>query len=470
VRQSASTLERTLCLVLAAIIVTAVPSITRAQPSDTLVAEPLLPDNGPAVQPWPETPTENWWTAPVALDESGAGQPFDGPAFEQSKLTGDWFGQRTALWKNGITLDASTTQFYQGVTSGGLEQSFPYGGRNDYFLGLDGQKLGLWQGLYVNLHGETRYGESANFNTGAFSPVNGMLALPVDHGSVTAFTRVKFTQYLTPNTLIYAGKINLFDEIRQPFTKSTVLDGFVNMSLIFNMIFARTLPYSTLGAGFVYLQNEESILSLAVYDTNNTPTVSGFDTFFNNGATVFWAGNLPTRLFGLPGHQGVSGTYSSGRYTNLQPSPYLDPLEGLAIPLPPKSGSWSVTYNFSQAVHVSPDDPQRMWGVFGNFGFADSNPNTVRRFASAGISGASPLATRAGDTFGIGYFYLGLSDLLKQSAPPGKPLGNEHGVELYYNARITPSFQLTPDLQVIEPFQQQDRTAFIFGLRAKLDF
>ena len=167
-------------------------------------------------------------------------------------MTGDWFGLRTRLRDCGVTIDVSTTQFYQGVTSGGLDRSFFYGGRNDYFLTLDGEKLGLWKGFSVKIHGESRYGSSANFSTGALSPVNEYLLVPGSTGTVSGLTGMKFTQVLSENTLVYAGKINLLDEILQPLTGATGLEGFQNVSLIFNPILARTLPYSTFGAGFVY--------------------------------------------------------------------------------------------------------------------------------------------------------------------------------------------------------------------------
>jgi porin len=70
----------------------------------------------------------------------------------------------------------------------------------------------------------------------------------------------------------------------------------------------------------------------------------------------------------------------------------------------------------------------------------------------------------------VGYFYLGVSDVLKQSAQPLAALGDEHGVELYYNARVTPWLQVTPDLQIIKPFQQQADTAVVVGVRARIDF
>jgi porin len=129
-----------------------------------------------------------------------------------------------------------------------------------------------------------------------------------------------------------------------------------------------------------------------------------------------------------------------------------------------------LAYNFDQALYVTRDDAKRVWGVFGSLGIADDNPNPIQWYANAGISGASPLATRKRDTFGIGYFHLGISGPLRQSAQPFSPLGNEDGFEMYYNARLTPWFQMTPDLQVLNPFEQQAKAALVLGLRGKLDF
>jgi porin len=127
-------------------------------------------------------------------------------------------------------------------------------------------------------------------------------------------------------------------------------------------------------------------------------------------------------------------------------------------------------YLFDQAVWVSPDDPKRVWGVFGKLGISDGNPNPVRWNAGGGISGASPIPGRARDTFGVGFYHLEISSALKRSATPLTPLRNEQGVELYYNARVTPWFQFTPDLQIIRPFEKTVDTALVVGFRAKLDF
>jgi porin len=395
--------------------------------------------------------------------------PFGGPLCKRTKLVGDCFCIRPALASHGITLDVSTTQFYQGVTNGGLEQSFPYGGRNDYFLNMDGGKLGLWKGSFITLHGESRYGESANLMTGALMPVNMMLMVPQPIGSVSGLSGVKLTQFLSEDVLVYAGKINTFDDFRQPLTGAGTLNGFQNTALMFNPVYARTVPYSTFGAGFARLHHHEPVFAAAVFDTNTTPTVSGFDTFFDNGATTFLQLNLPTNFFCLPGHQGVSGTYSSGTYTILSRSAYLDPIDVGFVPTP-KTGSWCLTYNVDQAFHVSPDDPRRKWGLFGNLGLADDNPSPIRWFASAGVSGASTIRGRKADSFGVGYFYLGVSDRLKDLAPILLPRRDEQGVELYYNVAVTPWCQITPDLQVIMPFRDGVDPSLLVGLRAKIDF
>jgi porin len=387
----------------------------------------------------------------------------------RQKLTGDWLGRRSTLAESGFSFDVNTTQYYQGVASGGVEQGFEYGGRNDYFLNVDGEKAGLWKGAFVTLHGETRYADSVNPYAGALVPPNLALALP-DPSDVTALTGVKFTQFLSESSLVYTGKINTFDDFKQPLTGAGLTDGFMNMSLMVNPIVVRTVPYSTFGAGFVKLHNMQPIFSLSVFDTNNTPTVSGFDTFFDNGATILSSLNLQTGFMGLPGHQGILAIYSTGKYTNLSPTGYFNTGGGIVIESAPKNGSWALGYNFDQAFYVSSTDPRKRWGVFGNLGMADDNPSPIRWTGNVGLAGTSPIAGRSADTFGIGYYYTGLSGALKDFAPVLLPLGDEQGGELYYRIAATPWCQVTPNLQLVEPFRDRVDSSLLVGLRARIDF
>jgi porin len=176
--------------------------------------------------------------------------PFDGPWYSRPKLTGGWCGGRDRLRDNGLTFDVSSTAYYQGTASGGLRDAFRFGGRNDYLLNVDGQKAGLWQGLFINVHGETVYGDSPNLFTGAVVPVNIGRAHPVFAGTASGLTAVKFTQALSEDFVLFGGKINTIDNVQQPFMPGRGLDaGFMNAAFVWNPILGRTMNYSTFGAG-----------------------------------------------------------------------------------------------------------------------------------------------------------------------------------------------------------------------------
>lgn len=407
---------------------------------------------------------------PTLIPIPGSQTVLSGPLGGRQYLGGDWMGYRSTWADNGVTADISTTQYYQGIAAGGLQQGFRYGGRNDYFVDIDGDKCGLWQGLLVSLHGETRYGQTIDRMTGAFMPTNLMLDVPQNYGSVTALTAFKVTQYLSDDMLVYGGRLNMFDTFSQPITGATALNGFINTAMMFNPVYGRTVPYSTYGAGFVYLQDKHPLFSISILNTANTPTVSGFDSFFTNGATIFSALNLPTRFLDLPGHQGVAGTYCTGTFSDLQPTAYYDLNLGPGFKVAPSTGSWCFAYSFDQALYASPQDPKRIWGVFGNFGVSDGNPNPAQRFLNLGVSGTSLIEQRPQDSFGIGYYYLNVTTVLKDISPPALGLKNEQGLELYYNVAVTPWFHLTPDVQLIDPFKQFADSSFVLGMRGKIDF
>jgi Carbohydrate-selective porin len=403
--------------------------------------------------------------------------PFDGPWDSRLKLTGDWGGLRDQLRDHGVTLDISETTYYQGTVSGGLEDGFEFGGRADYVLNVDGQKAGLWPGFFINLHGETVYGDSVNLFTGAIVPVNIGRAHPVFSGTAGALTSARFTQALSENFVVYAGKINTIDNVQQPFMPGRGLDaGFMNATLVWNVILGRTLNYATLGAGAAVLKGGYPVFSLTVYDTNDDSTRSGFDKLFDNGALIYPTVSLPTKFFDMPGHQSLWGAYSSGSYAIVTPqSLTLLPqvLQGQLSPsalTTPVQGSWWITYLFDQALWLNPTDKTRSWGVFGNFGISDGKPNPIKWSAMFGIAGSSPIAGRKLDTFGIAYYYLGYSDDFKKVARLVVPVRDERGFEIFYNVGVTPWLHIAPDLQVITPTLGLAETSVVLGLRTKIDF
>jgi porin len=290
----------------------------------------------------------------------------------------------------------------------------------------------------------------------------------------TALTAVKFTQALSENLVIYAGKINTIDNIQQPFMRGRGLDaGFMNAALVWNPILGRTLNYATLGAGAAILVGGQPVFTLSVYDTNNDSTTSGFDVLFDNGAVIYPTVSLPTTFFGLPGHQSLWAAYSSGRYGILSPESltiFPPPGQGLPAPTSFITGSWWATYLFDQTLWVDPADPSRSWVVFGNAGLSDGKPNPVRWSFILGIGGSSPIASRKLDSFGIGFYYLGFDERFKADVAPIVGVRDERGVELFYNVGVTPWCHITTDLQVVTPILELADTSLVLGLRAKIDF
>jgi hypothetical protein len=69
------------------------------------------------------------------------------------------------------------------------------------------------------------------------------------------------------------------------------------------------------------------------------------------------------------------------------------------------------------------------------------------------------------DSFGYGYFDIGLSDQFKNLTRAIKPQRDEHGVELFSNDTVTPRCRLTPNFQVARPSTIGVDTTILAGLR-----
>lgn len=438
-----------------------------AQSTVPLVSVSMAEDKGTTVVTAPAEAPCN-----VCSSDAAAALNFGGPWQTRAKLTGDWGGWRNDLANcHGITFDGSFTQFYQGIESGGRDNNYFYGARLDNLINIDGGKLGLMQGSFLNLHAETLFGQSANAAAGTVLPVSLGQLFPVPNETVTALTSVKFTQFLSKNFAVFGGKINTLDGFNQPYAGGRGVDAFMNTSFGLPVVAARTVPYSALGAGFAVLNdNQEMIFSFAALDTNSTPTTTGFPNFLDNGIVLMALATLPVNFNGLPGHQSIGATYGTGRYRSIDRNSYFDPYEGLINTSPTEEGSWSIFYLFDQALFADCCNPKRTWGIFGNLGIADDNPSPIRWAGNIGFGGASFVTSRQYDTWGVGYFYNGLSQNVKDFAPRILPLSDESGVETFYNLGITPYWHFTTDFQVIMPGKERIDTTFALGLRMKLDF
>lgn len=383
----------------------------------------------------------------------------------RDQLTGDWHGLRTSLADKGVTFNLYATQFYQGVADGGRLQDWEYGAKLDYLMKVEGGKLGLNPGLFVDFHAETRLGSSVNPIDGLLLPSNIAMNFPDPNRHVTSITGLTVTQALSETFAVYGGKINTLDSYGLQYFGGPGLGGFMNTALVFNPIMARTVPYSAAGVGAAVLRGGKPFLALTVFDPQERAT-DGMEDLYERGVVLVPDLTFHTTMLGLPGIYNFGGTYSNADYTSVDPSAWLT-LPSLGT-LPRETGSWSVYSNFYQALWADAGDAKRSWGVFGQFGLSDGNPNPIQWVANAGIGGRSMIRGRDLDRFGAGFFYNGLSDELKSQGVVS--LQDEYGVELFYNYAISAAVMLTADLQVVEPAVVNYDTAIIPGVRLQAIF
>lgn len=389
---------------------------------------------------------------------------------DSPNLLGDWGGRRTCLTEQGITYQGFLTQFYQGVASGGNEQRFSYGGKFDNFLIMDGEKMGLWQGLFVNMHAETRFGEDANRDAVGLAPVNTNMLWPTPFSQTTALSGLTVTQALSEEWLVSAGKFNTLDLFAAMYPQSgRGIDGFMNISTLFPLTMGRALGLSVNGIGVTKLHEGQVQGSFSIADAKNSSTTIGISDMFDEGALMIGYWRFFTDFNCLPGSHAILGEYSTRNFTSLNPIDFVF-IPDLGLVAGQKSETWSLNYLAEQKLWVDCCNAKRNVGLYTSWGISDGNPNPIRWAGNVSLQAYGINQCRENDSFGVAYFYTGISNDFQNLASPIVALRDVQGGEIYYNYAVTPWLNVTPDLQIIQPANAAQSTAVVVGMRGKLTF
>jgi porin len=125
-----------------------------------------------------------------------------------------------------------------------------------------------------------------------------------------------------------------------------------------------------------------------------------------------------------------------------------------------------LSYSSRQYLYQNPVNPQQGWGIFGQVGVSDGNPNPIEASFMGGLAGSSVVSGRSDDRWGVGYFRYNLSrGLLGGLDTIGIHLRDEQGIEAFYNFAVTPWFRITADVQHIQPVRKDRDDATFLGLR-----
>jgi porin len=428
-------------------------------------------DEEPASTAQPEQ--ESTESADVPDGKAPASESFSlDDIWTREKLTGNWGGLRTDLADHGIKLDFRLTQYYQGIVSGGKNSTSEYGGKIDYILNIDGHKLGLWEGLFVNMHVETQFGLSINGDAGAFSLPNTSMLFPLPDEHETGITQLLVTQALSKNFALIAGKISVVDFYSMLYPHSGGgVDGFMNIN-----VFAPALPWlrfinlSFNAAGAIVLTDDEQLQGfIAVFDTHNSSTTTGFDDMWHDGAVIMGMWRFFFDIDEKPGTLLFAFGGSTRRYASLEKSAWTD-VPGVGLSNDMTRGAWAGAMVYDQILWQAPDDGKRNIRGFTGWSVSDGDPSFAKWTINATLEATGVLFDREKDRAGIGGYYVGMSNDFKNLVPRViSDTQDGWGVELYYNAEITPWFHVTGDLQVVQGENRDDDPAVILGLRAVID-
>jgi len=317
-------------------------------------------------------------------------------------------------------------------------------------------------------------------------------------------TSVIVTQRFGSNFKVLAGKMNTFDFYAggHKFSGGDGVNSFWNCAFVGPP--SGMVPVAALGATAVY-KIDPLTFTLMVYDPTDALNRTGFENPFSEGVTGRGSIDLSSMPFGLSRTDSLMAAISDEKGTDFEslhlgnfgtadfkasliralitksifgqdPQNYLPP--ELRLQTTQKRGRYWIGYSFEQTLWQSPTDSTRSWGLFGQVAGSDGNPNSLKWSALGGVGGSSPLPGRTNDTFGIGAFYYGYSNVLKQHLYPLITLGDEYGAEAFYNVAVTKWFRLTADVQVIAPAVKEpiseragnNSTVVLLGLRGQVRF
>jgi len=443
---------------------------------------------------------------------------YSGDFWTAPAMTGDWGGARTKLAEHGLSLNVDVIQYGMSNAYGGRSTNggMAYSGTASYLLQVDTWRAGLWPGGLIRLRGETTFGRSINGRTGSIDSPNfdALLPVPNDPGETT-LTEAWMMQFLSEKVYVLGGKVDLTQLPGGNVFQGNRWNQFLNTGLWYPPVMFGTIPYSALTAGVGYIPTKWFDAATLFIDSYGVPNMSGFETAFHspNGLSILQNFTFHINPWDLPGNQRFYVSWSSrNRYpvedwNKLALSDLINPRKrlqravddgrlgalqsivagrrksngsrvlgvpgrfALANALLPsqESNNWAVWYNFDQYFYVEPQDKTQGVGVFGNFGWSPGVTNSISTFYSVGLGGKGIIPRRDNDRFGLGYFYLNMSDKI----PSNYNLNAEQGVELFYNIEVTPWFHITPDIQcIIDPGAGNGdlKPALVYGVRGQISF
>ena len=242
----------------------------------------------------------------------------------------------------------------------------------------------------------------------------------------------------------------------------------MNASMVIPISVARVVPLSFMGAGAMITHGKQLQGACSSTTRKTAATTSGFDDLFDNGANILGFWRFFTDLGGLPGSHLFGGIWSTGDFVAFDPAGFV------IVPGRGHRGR-AAERGLHAAIHLRADAVDGLL-----------QPGTQRRLAEP--CGAWPTSRRARsvgrqrrrsrprDSAAAGRTTRWASatstpaqQRFPESVQPSAGLARRRTASSCTTTRpVAKCFQLTTDLQVIEPANVNNDTAVVFGLRGTI--
>jgi porin len=393
--------------------------------------------------------------------------------FARPRLLGDAFGAKSWLAEHGVITDFILGNYYQGVASGGNEQTDAYGGKVDMIFMFQGEKFGLNKGFNIAMHAETRFGQDISSEAGSLTLPNAPMLWPLPGGyHGTNITGLMLTQsFFDGKADAVFGKLNVLDvvDILLPEVAGG-REGFLNVNgLVSALPWLRYVNLSVWGGGAWTNKPQGVGSAILFFGTESVTTNWDFSESFEDGVGLL---AMHRHFYEIGGKQGyimglVGG--STKEYVSNEPSDWLE-IPGVGPASGAQKEPWTVAAYVSQDIWQDPRNKTRRMNFTIGGSVADDNPSFSNWNALARMEAFGLLPSRPGDRMGVSGWYNGLAnDFVDLAAIEGVTVRDNWGVELYYNREITPWFHLTPDLQVLQNSNAGTDTSLVLGMRGIID-
>src|SRR5262245_38380870 len=425
-------------------------------------------------------------TAPYLLPFFNNGSVFglpgtrEGGFWHRTQLIGDPNCKRTDLTRRGVFIDLYSTGAYERVTSGGLKTGNSYFQNSQLSINLDTGRAGLWPGGLFHFTVQSRYGSSPDnsFTAGSFAPEYAGLELPGPLFWQDTLPSAYFLmQAVSKKFNVILGKINGLFIADQTLFGDRFRYYFANFNFNQNPIYGQFFNTTTLSAIGLWTPTPWLTVAAGVHDPHTLPNTLAANAFENGDVNLYSEAIFAYTAGKLPGQIVPAFNWSNAPKIDLE-SPF-GPLSPAQVPqavgvllgsdstagLPinfRKDGFFTIS-NFSQYLSAK-DDPSeieeklkngqflRGVGVFGRLGYAGpAASNTVNRDASVALLATGLSDNRQYDSFGIGFYYNGISGKFRNSIRQltNTTVKSENGIEIFYNFAITPAISVNASYQHI---------------------